>query len=156
MIREECIAGARVRAINEYEAASLTGKCGTIVITDNGRGNVGVRFDEKVLRNGREVGHGLDGKCQHGYGWYMPLSCLELESKVTGMKDFVEAMGDKILAGSKPRVLETSRIEAGAVPASGSFTSSMTDFAEITPTIVIREGRSLTAVGTRVGAIVYL
>lgn len=71
--------GDRVKCIRE--GILSYGKVGTALIV--GDTSVGVKFDENVN------GHGLDGMCSDGYGWWIGLSDLELVTEPKSKKETV-------------------------------------------------------------------
>jgi hypothetical protein len=68
------------------------------------------------------------------------------------MNKFSLEAADIMFAAKKAWVLEPKKV----LNETGPITSSMASFDSLVPSVVIREGRSLTAVGARVGIVTYL
>lgn len=84
--------GDRVRCVESFGNDKIVGKLGTIIAKGIGSASWGVFFDKYIN------GHSLDGKCEAGYGWWIPEGMLEKVRNDNDSKIIIMANGSTVTA----------------------------------------------------------
>lgn len=70
-MKNESLLGKRVEILDNYEK-DIKGLKGVVVDIMGGGNNLAIQFDEDI------DGHDCGGRCDYGYGWYVPFDNVKI------------------------------------------------------------------------------